>query len=158
MAFEDPRSTSLTLSLFSHLEPPQKQYSQLDQLTNLSLALSSDASKVHAVFKPDMILNRQASSISVVSSGSSGVKRTRDVSWEEVRIKKVSQMKRNVSSMSHSEEGDDQEIEEEGGVRKKLRLSKQQALVLEDNFREHITLNPVNFLNFSDFKYFAELF
>lgn len=31
-----------------------------------------------------------------------------------------------------------------GGSRKKLRLSKDQAAVLEDTFKEHNTLNPVS--------------
>lgn len=172
MSFEDLRNTSLSLSLFSQ---PKKQYFQLDhhqkndliypdQFTSLSLALSSDqvtskssltfdASKVHG---DDMVLmNRQASSISVISSISSSVKRDRD----EINI--VNQTKPNISSTSHSEEtgsrelgeirieskatSDDQNIEEEeeGGPRKKLRLSQQQSLILEDNFKEHITLNPV---------------
>lgn len=34
--------------------------------------------------------------------------------------------------------------EEDGGSRKKLRLSKDQAVVLEESFKEHSTLNPVN--------------
>jgi homeobox-leucine zipper protein len=34
--------------------------------------------------------------------------------------------------------------EEDGGSRKKLRLSKDQAAVLEESFKEHNTLNPVN--------------
>lgn len=175
MAFEDLSNTSLSLGLFPQLEQPTKQYSQVDhrhhRFTNLSLALSIDqvigknslsfaASKVHGEFERGMVLNRQASSISVVSSISSSVKRDRDAS-EEAKIKMVNQMKPNISSISRSEEtrsgdgvtkiksaynskatSDDREIEEEGGARKKLRLTKQQSLILEDNFKEHITLNP----------------
>ncbi|KAK1405618.1 homeobox-leucine zipper protein HAT22-like [Heracleum sosnowskyi] len=187
MAFDDLSNTGLSLGLFSQLEQPKKQqYFQLhhhtkkaifspDQLTNLSLALCSDqvtsknglsffARKVHGEFESGTVLNRQASSISVVSSISSSVKRDRDASnYEDVKITIVNQMKPNISGMSHSEETgsgegvmkiksvynskatshDDREIEEEeGGARKKLRLTKQQSLILEDNFKEHITLNP----------------
>lgn len=172
MAFEDLSNTSLSLSLFSQLEQPKKQLFNLDhhrnhkknpifnpdQFTSLSLALSTDqltsknslsfdTSKVHGEFEPGMVLNRQASSISAISSISSSVKRDRDASSEEVKIKIVNQTKPNISSMSHSEETGSGETEEVGGARKKLRLTKQQSLILEDNFKEHITLNPVNHLD-----------
>jgi homeobox-leucine zipper protein len=38
---------------------------------------------------------------------------------------------------------DDEDSGAGGGARKKLRLSKDQAAVLEDSFKEHNTLNPV---------------
>lgn len=36
------------------------------------------------------------------------------------------------------------EEEEDGSPRKKLRLSKEQSAYLEESFKEHNTLNPVN--------------
>ncbi|KAL8130980.1 homeobox-leucine zipper protein HAT22-like [Apium graveolens] len=144
MAFEDLHNTGLSLSLFSQLDHHRTHKKKVliipDQFTSLSLALSSD--QVHGELEPGVVLNRQASSISVISSISSSVKRDRDASGEEVNIKTVNQMKPNISGMSHSEESGNGETEEEGGARKKLRLTKQQSLILEENFKEHITLNP----------------
>ncbi|KAK7383273.1 hypothetical protein VNO78_28947 [Psophocarpus tetragonolobus] len=75
----------------------------------------------------------QVSSPSAVSSfsNSSSIKRERDqVLGEEfeVEVEKVP-----------TRVGD---VDEDGNPRKKLRLTKEQAAVLEENFREHSTLNP----------------
>lgn len=43
-----------------------------------------------------------------------------------------------------AERGSDDD--ENGSTRKKLRLSKDQSAFLEESFKEHTTLNPVNFL------------
>lgn len=53
--------------------------------------------------------------------------------------------------------------EENGSTRKKLRLSKEQSAFLEDNFKEHTTLNPViilptTLLSFSSLYYFMLYF
>lgn len=40
-------------------------------------------------------------------------------------------------------EGASDEDDENGSTRKKLRLSKQQSVFLEESFKEHTTLNPV---------------
>ncbi|KAL3514338.1 hypothetical protein ACH5RR_027055 [Cinchona calisaya] len=70
-----------------------------------------------------------ASSVSAVSSFSnSSVKREREVSGEEVEEDRV-----------YSKNCEDQDEE---GPRKKLRLTKEQSLILEDSFKEHSTLNP----------------
>ena len=87
---------------------------------------------------------QQASSGSAVSSFSnSSVKReAREVSGgdhEEVEEERISA--KNIA---------DQEQDEEG-PRKKLRLTKEQSLVLEDSFKEHSTLNPVIFPTFHFF-------
>lgn len=53
---------------------------------------------------------------------------------EEVEVDKVS-----------SRVSDEEEEEDQASPRKKLRLNKDQAAVLEDSFKEHSTLNPVCF-------------
>ncbi|KAK7853175.1 homeobox-leucine zipper protein hat22 [Quercus suber] len=73
-----------------------------------------------------------ASSLSAVSSfsNSSSIKRERELSGgeEEVEVERVS------SRVSDEDE--------EASPRKKLRLTKEQSAILEDNFKEHATLNP----------------
>lgn len=166
MGFEDLCNTVLSLGLPSMERPKDHQYFHQQKNTktssksdhffpSLTLALSSDdqvtiqrgltfdASKVHGELlsksksKPT-VLYRQASSISGVSSFSnSSVKREiRDTSSEEVEAEEEERVCSKVIS-------DDQDDEEElGGARKKLRLTKDQSLILEDNFKEHSTLNP----------------
>lgn len=65
----------------------------------------------------------------------------------------VSSPNSTVSSLSgkrserEENDGESLEIDDEGGdaaTRKKLRLSKEQAAVLEETFKEHNTLNPVS--------------
>ncbi|KAK9270532.1 hypothetical protein L1049_026113 [Liquidambar formosana] len=86
-----------------------------------------DVAKVYGESTDNM--QRQASSLSAVSSFSnSSVKRERDSGAEEVEVERVS------SRVS--------EEDEEGSTRKKLRLTKEQSVVLEDSFKEHTTLNP----------------
>ena len=84
-------------------------------------------------------LHRQASSLSAVSSFSnSSIKKERDLCGEvevEVEIERV-------SSRASDED-------EEGNSRKKLRLTKEQAVILEDSFKQHSTLNPVCYLSLS---------
>ncbi|XWS25461.1 hypothetical protein CRYUN_Cryun27aG0070200 [Craigia yunnanensis] len=88
-------------------------------------ATKIDASKVHG---ESIDLHQQASSLSAVSSFSnSSVKKERDIGGEEVELERLS------SRVSD---------EDEGSPRKKLRLSKEQSTILEDNFKEHSTLNP----------------
>ncbi|KAJ4834176.1 Homeobox-leucine zipper protein hat22 [Turnera subulata] len=81
--------------------------------------------------KMDVDLQRQASSVSAVSSFSnnSNVKKEKEVGvGEEVEVE------RTPSRVTDEDE--------EGSPRKKLRLTKEQAAVLEDSFKEHSTLNP----------------
>lgn len=166
MGFEDLCNTGLSLGLPASIERPKdhqyfhQQKNKTSSKSNhffpsLTLALSSDdqvtiqrgltfdASKVHGELlskskskSKSTTLYRQASSISGVSSFSnSSVKREiRDASSERVCSKVII--------------SDDQDDEEElGGARKKLRLTKDQSLILEDSFKEHSTLNPVNHLS-----------
>jgi homeobox-leucine zipper protein len=44
---------------------------------------------------------------------------------------------------------EDEENDGVGGVRKKMRLSKEQSVFLEDSFKEHSTLIPVCVLSYS---------
>ncbi|XP_039052461.1 homeobox-leucine zipper protein HAT22-like [Hibiscus syriacus] len=74
---------------------------------------------------------RQASSLSlstVSSFSNSSVKRERDFGGEEVELERV-------SSRASDED-------EEGGPRKKLRLSREQYAILEDSFKGHSTVDP----------------
>ncbi|KAG6784408.1 hypothetical protein POTOM_010100 [Populus tomentosa] len=80
--------------------------------------------------KTDADLQPQASSLSAVSSFSnSSIKKEREFGiGEEVDAERVS------SRLSDEDE--------EGSPRKKLRLTKEQSVILEDNFKDHSTLNP----------------
>lgn len=107
---------------------------------------------------------RPASSLSAVSSfsnnSSTTVKRDRDLGGccgggggggEDVEVE-VELERFSGSRVSTNEEDEDQ-----GSPRKKLRLTKEQSAVLEDSFKEHTTLNPVIFpfcFSFLFFKYF----
>jgi homeobox-leucine zipper protein len=81
--------------------------------------------------KTDADLQPQASSLSAVSSFSnSSIKKEREFGiGEEVDVERIS------SRLSDEDE--------EGSPRKKLRLTKEQSVILEDNFKDHSTLNPV---------------
>lgn len=173
MGFEDLCNTGLSLGLPASIERPKdhqyfhQQKNKTSSKSNhffpsLTLALSSDdqvtiqrgltfdASKVHGELlskskskSKSTILYRQASSISGLSSFSnSSVKREiRDASSEEAEVEE----ERVCSKVIISDDQDDEE--ELGGARKKLRLTKDQSLILEDSFKEHSTLNPVNHLS-----------
>ncbi|CAL0314362.1 unnamed protein product [Lupinus luteus] len=75
-----------------------------------------------------------ASAHSVASSFSGGrvMKRERDLSCEEVETEATERVSSRVSD------------EDEDGInaRKKLRLTKQQSVLLEESFKQHSTLNP----------------
>lgn len=117
----------------NHHSISMKNYSSNEP--SLTLGLSSEST---------YCTNNQAHSNSVVSSFSSGrvlqqVKRERDFSYEEVEEERV-----NSSRVSD-------EDEDATNARKKLRLTKQQSLLLEESFKLHSTLNPViNYILFSN--------
>jgi homeobox-leucine zipper protein len=79
------------------------------------------------------LLYRQASpDQSAVSSFSSGrVKRERDLGCEDIEVERIS------SRVSD-------EDEDGTNARKKLRLTKEQSALLEESFKQHSNLNPVN--------------
>ncbi|XP_059637282.1 homeobox-leucine zipper protein HAT22-like [Cornus florida] len=162
MGLEDVCNTGLSLSLGSldhrpenhllHHQNKKKSSLKSDDhpllFPSLALGLSSnetyrtalkiDVSKVHG--EATTVLQRQASLLSAVSSYSnSSMKKERvDLSGEEIEmeVEKVS------SKLSDDHDHDHDQEYEEGSARKKLRLTKEQSLVLEDNFKEHSTLNP----------------
>lgn len=106
----------------------------------LDLALSLEPRSKVDVELRSVILERQVSSISVVSSLSNSdiLKSKRDV---------------RTSNNQESEAGrvvlDHDQDEDESGVRKKLKLDRYQSRVLEDSFKDHSTLNLVSNLFFS---------
>lgn len=157
MVFEGVCNTGLSLGSTSINNPENDHFHQshhhhqhkINKLSSLkfdhvfpslTLGLSSEhkhrapeeivVGKIHGEIE-SIVLYRQGSSRSTVSSYSnSSVKRERDnLSAEEVE--RVS-----------SKVSDDQDQDEEGSARKKLRLTKEQSIILEDSFKEHTTLNP----------------
>ncbi|XAR62018.1 hypothetical protein NMG60_11016595 [Bertholletia excelsa] len=145
MLSEDICNTSLSLgsspnSINNHLQSHHQKKSislRSDQdrsFPTLTLALSSLEEK-HPQAAPKIGVGKvhaeSSGSPSTVSSRSnSSVKRERDLSWEEVEVEKL------VSSKVKDDH------DEEGSARKKLRLTKEQSIVLEESFKEHSTLNP----------------
>lgn len=95
---------------------------------------------------------QQGSSVSAVSSfhSNSSVKREGDhensTTVEEVEVEnKVVISPKAAAAASgggHIDDDQDQDVEELLGPRKKLRLTKEQSVILEDTFKEHTTLNP----------------
>ncbi|KAL4334145.1 hypothetical protein GQ457_07G024650 [Hibiscus cannabinus] len=154
MGLDDVHSTGLCLGLGIGCLVKQESFSQSDHQQQkekkksllkhdpffpfLSLGSSHDMHQSFVKFDSGKVRGesidlhqRQASShsLSAVSSFSnSSVKRERDLGGEEVELERVS------SRVSDEDE--------EGSPRKKLRLSKEQAAILEDSFKEHSTLNP----------------
>lgn len=122
------------LPQFDHHEEFKNKSSPKIDHFSLTLGLPSEVETINidAGTKGDQSCNihgQQASSVSAVSSFSnSSVKREREVSVEEVEEERVSPKIC--------------EDQDEEGPRKKLRLTKEQSLILEDSFKEHSTLNP----------------
>ena len=143
MVLDDICNTALSLSSGFINNTPEKDFQSHHQLKkkllfdgafpSLTLGLPSEQNNQSTV-----LLYRQACSLSAVSSLSHfSVKRERNVSAEVVEVETVVPLKATT--------GDDQD--EEGSVRKKLRLTKQQSVMLEDCFKEQSTLNPVWYLS-----------
>ncbi|KAE9613724.1 hypothetical protein Lal_00016128 [Lupinus albus] len=94
---------------------------------SLTLALSGE--NYNLINQVTLDLSTQTSPLSTVSSFSDGgVKRERELSSEEIE---------RVSSRVSGDEDEDATI-----ARKKLRLNKNQSAMLEENFKQHSTLNP----------------
>lgn len=145
MDFENICNTGLSLGLgsketqkdhFDHQEEKKKFYHHLFP----SLALGSSSTRVIDTRKLHADLSQRASPTSAGSSFSnSSMKRERDVYSGGEELIEVE--KRESSKVI----SDDQD--EEGGARKKLRLTKEQSIILEESFKEHNSLNPVNYLS-----------
>ncbi|PSS17315.1 Homeobox-leucine zipper protein [Actinidia chinensis var. chinensis] len=146
MVFEGICNTGLTLGSIpitnpqnNHKKKPSSPSLKFDRVfPSLTLGLSSDqdedqvGSKIGAckVDGESAVLYRQASSVSLSSYSLSSVKREREISGEEVEEERV--------GSKVSDDQDDQEV----GARKKLRLTKEQSVILEDSFKEQSTLTP----------------
>ncbi|XP_058222002.1 homeobox-leucine zipper protein HAT22-like isoform X2 [Rhododendron vialii] len=106
-------------------------------IPSLTLGLISSEEEKHQVSNYSVLFRRQVShSISATSSYSnnSSVKRERDGVGEEAEVER--------ERCSKVGGDHDQDLEEGSVARKKLRLSKEQSVVLEDRFKEHSSLNP----------------
>ncbi|KAK1268599.1 Homeobox-leucine zipper protein HAT22 [Acorus gramineus] len=92
----------------------------------------------HCYYEPSLTLGRPSDdSNSVVSSFSNGVNTSAPAAVKRERDDVASEERPAVSSRVSDED------EDVGtGVRKKLRLTKEQSAMLEDSFKEHSTLNP----------------
>lgn len=139
MGFDDLCNTGLVLGLgFSpstgELKPrkPAAVFGKTFE-PSLTLSLSGETYDLIPVKKVDSDaadLYRQDSAASSFSNAS--VKREREAGSEEVEIERF--------SSRVSDEDDDG-----SNGRKKLRLTKAQSALLEESFKQHSTLNPVNF-------------
>lgn len=142
-------NTGLTLGSTSldHHNPDQHHLRNRDErksslrfdhaIPSLTLGLFSSGEEKRRV-SDTVLLHRQVShSISGTSSYSnnSSVKRERDGGGEEAEVER--------ERCSKVGGDHDQDLEEGSAARKKLRLSKEQSVVLEDRFKEHSSLNPV---------------
>lgn len=149
MNFEDLSNSGLTLGLHRSERPRHRKISQVSLsepddhqfFPFLDLALSLEPKSV--------ILERQASSISVVSSLSNSdiLKCKRDVRASNIQ---ESEGERVVL--------DEDQDEDDSAVRKKLKLDRSQSRILEDSFKDHTTLNLVgNLFYFLNIMYFIQI-
>lgn len=142
MNSDDPLRESHKKKLENHPSKCNKTYPSLtlgpssqdeDEVNNNQ---SSSKTESFECFRP------QVSSPSAVSSfsNSCSIKRERDQALgEEFEVEKI-----------QTRVGD---VDEDGNTRKKLRLTKEQSAILEENFREHSTLNPVRLIVIFIFHY-----
>lgn len=151
MGLEDIYSTRLTLSLgsddvlhhdYDHLHPRvyhQNKRSKPSPISDnykpsLSLGLPWELKfEVVNDGSTEMMMNSQGSPAAAPSFSDSSLKREREISGgdeDELEAEKGSPR-------------DEYQDEEVVGTRKKLRLTKEQSVVLEDSFKEHTTLNSV---------------
>ncbi|XP_072992156.1 homeobox-leucine zipper protein HOX19-like [Typha latifolia] len=116
---KEPPFSSVMISINNNEEP------------SLSLCLPDNMKVMRELeVKPHTRLSSPHSTVSSFSAAyPQSVKREKDTGNDEAEVEKV-------SSRSTSEG------EEDGGARKKLRLTKEQSALLEDRFKEHSTLNP----------------
>ncbi|GMI89668.1 ABA INSENSITIVE GROWTH 1 [Hibiscus trionum] len=145
MGFDDICNTALGLGClvkqenftqFDHQQQNKKKlFLKHDHFLPSLLSLGPSDDTHQSAAKTDAVDARhrqqQASSLSAVASSfsNSSVKKERDPGGDqEVGLERV---------CSRVSDGD-----EDGSPRKKLRLTIQQSSILEDNFKQHITLNP----------------
>ncbi|KAJ6813688.1 homeobox-leucine zipper protein HOX19-like isoform X1 [Iris pallida] len=132
--------TILSLSLGSSCVPPAIRTPRRrprNPILSLDASLALSASDDVVVYSsvpttPKAPPSSSHSSVSTFSPTACGVKREKDeCAGEEVEAERGS-----------SSRASDEDDEEDGNVRKKLRLTKEQSALLEERFREHSTLNP----------------
>ncbi|KAE9588490.1 hypothetical protein Lal_00003206 [Lupinus albus] len=139
MGFNDIANTGLQFGLGLSLGLHDHQHKQRDQSHKKRKDVSSKCNKAYPslTLGPSDEANNQPNSkteISSLVSNSSSIKRERDNFLGqnfEVEVEKV-------TSNSKGEDFEDEVC----NTRKKLRLTKEQSTVLEENFIEHSTLNP----------------
>ena len=121
---QDPVEPSLTLSLSDDAYGPATPKSE-------ATVKAGEAGRPARMSSP----HSAVSSFSTAYPSSSTVKREKDVLVEEGEVERGGG---GVCSRTSDED-------EDGNARKKLRLTKEQSVLLEDRFKEHSTLNPVSF-------------
>ncbi|AEE86838.1 homeobox protein HAT22 [Arabidopsis thaliana] len=150
MGLDDSCNTGLVLGL--GLSPTPNNYNHAIKKSSstvdhrfirldpsLTLSLSGESYKIKTGAGAGDQICRQTSSHSGISSFSSGrVKREREISGGDGEEEAEETTERVVCSRV----SDDHDDEEGVSARKKLRLTKQQSALLEDNFKLHSTLNP----------------
>jgi homeobox-leucine zipper protein len=88
------------------------------------------------------------------SSTAGGLKREREPMQQNLMFDLQELRDRPCEISSRAAGSDD---EDGGTTRKKLRLSKEQSALLEESFKEHSTLNPVQIAQFCFFYHLREL-
>lgn len=152
MNFEDlSYSGLLSLGLDYSERPKDRNNSQISSsesddhryFPSLNLALSLEPRSKVDVESRSVVLERQVSSISVVSSLSNSdlTKSKKDVHTSSIHALGVGRL-----VLDHDQD------EDESAVRKKLKLDRYQSRILEDSFKDHSTLNLVSTLfNFIEY-------
>ncbi|KAK8624247.1 hypothetical protein V6N13_065598 [Hibiscus sabdariffa] len=141
VGFDDICNTALGLGLgcfvkqenLTQLDHRQQNNKEHDHFLPSLLSLgSSDDTNQSATTIDAGRHHQQASSLSAAASSfsNSSVKKERDLGGGDQDL----ELERVCSRVSDEDE--------DGNPRKKLRLTKQQSSILEDIFKEHITLNP----------------
>ncbi|KAK2660056.1 hypothetical protein Ddye_006589 [Dipteronia dyeriana] len=159
MGFDDICNTGLGLGIYrqlpqnGHIHQDHHQHQQQKMkkkqilkydhsLPSLTLGPSEDHAMKSATKADDHIAGKvygdQASSISALSSfsNSSSVKKEREAIGGEEEDQELELERVSNSRVS------DEDYEDQGSPRKKLRLNKAQFATLEDSFKEHSTLTP----------------
>ncbi|CAN8328411.1 unnamed protein product [Cochlearia groenlandica] len=155
MGLDDSCNTSLVLGLSLSPTPSNYNHAIIKKSSStvvdhrhdpsLTLSLSGESYKTKTA---EMIVAgageqtfRQTSSHSGISSFSSGrVKREREISGGDGEEEEEAE--ETTERVVCSRVSDEHEDEEGVSARKKLRLTKQQSALLEENFKLHSTLNP----------------
>ncbi|KAK1366964.1 Homeobox-leucine zipper protein HAT22 [Heracleum sosnowskyi] len=140
MNFEDLSYSSLTLALDYSERPKDRKISQVSSseaddhqcFPSLTLGLSLEPRSEVNVESRSVILERQVSSISVVSSLTNS---------DFMKSKRDARTRNNQELEGGRVVHDQDQDEDESAVRKKLKLDRYQSRILEGSFKDHSTLN-----------------